>query len=148
MLRDHAQPMFNFLCHDVDRQFKFYQAILGWDEVKEASSPIYRVLSGAGIQLAFNGWRAYDLLSLADRKQVEGPDFPVSTMFTSVVHRPEFVNDVFRQVPELGGRIVKGPFATYYGHWQLVFCDPENNIARVTSTTLPEGVQPSVVDFD
>ncbi|WP_454740107.1 VOC family protein [Cupriavidus necator] len=148
MLRNHAQPMFNLLCRDVDKQFNFYQAILGWDEVEEASSPIYRVLTGSGIQLAFNGWKAYDLLSLADRKQSDAKDFPISMMFTSVVHRPEFVNDVFRQVPELGGRIVKGPFATYYGHWQLVFCDPENNVARVTSMMLPEGIQPSMVNFD
>lgn len=147
MLLNQASPMFNFLCRDVDRQFHFYQALLGWDEIKAAASPIYRVLAGAGIQLAFNGWKAYDLLSLADRKQSNTHDFPISTMFTLVVQRPELVNDVFKHVETLGGRVIKGPFATYYGHWQLVFCDPENNVSRVTSPSLPAGVQPSVLNF-
>lgn len=134
MLRNNVQPMFNVFCRDVDQQFSFYQGLLGWDEVKEASSPIYRVLTGGGIQLAFNGWKAYDLLSLADRKQSESPDFPISTMNSFVVQTPDLVNKVFMALPALGGRLVKGPFATYYGHWQLVFCDPENNVVRVTST--------------
>jgi len=148
MLRDNVQPMFNIFCRDVDRQFKFYQSLLDWDEFKEASSPIYRVLTGAGIQLAFNGWRAYDLLSLADRKQSEQANFPISSMTSFVVESPDLVNNVFLELASLGGHVVKGPFATYYGHWQLVFCDPENNVVRVTSTKLPAGVEPSVVTFE
>ncbi len=148
MLKGQVQPMFNIFSRNVDRQIAFYQAVLGWEEIKEYSSPIYRVLSGAGIQLAFNGIRAYELMGLGDREQAESSVFPISTMFTSVVQDPYLVDQVAKAIPLLGGAIVKGPFPTYYGHWQVVFSDPEGNIARVTSTVLPPATQIPVVTFD
>ena len=143
-----CQPMFNIFCRDIDRQLDFYKHLLGWDEIKEASSPIYRVLTGAGVQLGFNGWMAYDLLSLADRIKPEKTDFPINTMITFMVEEPELVDGAFRKITEWGGRVVKAPFATYYGHWQIVFCDPENNVVRITSSVLPEGIQPPAISFE
>lgn len=143
-----CQPMFNIFCRDIDRQLDFYKHLLGWDEIKEASSPIYRVLTGAGVQLGFNGWMAYDLLSLADRIKPEKTDFPINTMITFMVEKPELVDGAFRKITEWGGRVVKAPFATYYGHWQIVFCDPENNVVRITSSVLPEGIQPPAISFE
>ena len=147
MLKGMVQPMFNIFSRDVDRQIDFYQALLGWVEIKEYSSPIYRVLTGAGIQLAFNGFKAYELMGLGDREQIESEDFPISTMFTSVVQDPTLVDQVAEAVPSLGGFVVKGPFATYYGHWQVVFRDPEGNIARVTSTSMPADTEMPVANF-
>jgi hypothetical protein len=49
----------------------------------------HRVLTGAGVQLGFNGWMAYDLLSLADRIKPEKTDFPINTMITFMVEKPE-----------------------------------------------------------
>ena len=40
----------------------------------------------------------------------------------------------------LGGRIIKAPYPTYYGQWQTVLADPENNIFRLSYQGLPEGV--------
>lgn len=148
MLNAMTQPMFNIFSRDVDKQIDFYQALLGWEEIKEYSSPIYRVLTGAGIQLAFNGVKAYELMGLGSRAQIDSVDFPISTMFTSVVQDPALVDQVAQAVSSLGGSIVKGPFPTYYGHWQVVFCDPEGNVARVTSTNLPSGAVVPVVEFD
>lgn len=147
MLRDRLQPMFNLFCRDIDRQVAFYQKILGWDEIKEYSSPIYRVLTGAGIQLGFNGLKAYDLLGLANRQRPASLDFPISVMFTSIVQDPGYVDEVAKVVPTLGGHIVHGPFPTYYGHWQLVFEDPEGNVSRVTCPSLPTGVSLPLVEF-
>jgi hypothetical protein len=46
-------------------------------------------LTGAGVQLGFNGWMAYDLLSLADRIKPEKTDFPINTMITFMVEKPQ-----------------------------------------------------------
>lgn len=140
-------PLFNVFCHNIDTQFAFYQGILGWTEIKEASSPIYRVLTGDGIQLGLNGWKAYDLLGLGNRIRADGTNFGISTMLSFVVDQPSVVDKNAGRVESLGGRIVKAPFATYYGHWQVVFCDPEGNVCRITSSVLPHGVEPAQVDL-
>ncbi|WP_084150648.1 VOC family protein [Azohydromonas australica] len=140
-------PLFNVFCRNIDRQFDFYQGILGWTEIKEASSPIYRVITGEGIQLGLNGWKAYDLLDLGNRKRADEENFGISTMLSFVVEQPSLVDEIAGRVGSLGGRIVKAPFATYYGHWQVVFCDPEGNVGRITSPRLPHGIEPAQVDI-
>lgn len=142
-----TQPMFNIFSRDIDRQVEFYKSLLDWREVEEASSPIYRVLEGDGIQLGFNGLRAYELLGFAERKPASDDAKSISTAIAFIVDKPETVERVAAEVEKLGGKIVQGPFATYYGHWQLVFEDPERNIARVSSTTLPAEVVASTVEF-
>ncbi|MBN9602069.1 MAG: VOC family protein [Afipia felis] len=133
------QPMFNFFCENVTRQKNFYAELVGWEEIKEASTSIYAVLTQNGVQIAFNGTAAYPLLNLGKRQLKSRNDFPIGTMLTFVVDDPAIVNSIARRLPELGGKIVKEPFPTYYGHWQLVFQDPEGNIARITATKLPDG---------
>ena len=145
---DKFQPMHNIFCDDVEKQKQFYAAILGWDDIPEASSPIYRVLQGNGFQLAFNGVPAYELLGLKDRERRRTSTSSAGTMVTFVVEDWATVDEIAHKVPELGGSIVKGPFATYYGQWQLVFNDPEFNIARITAMTIPEGAEIPVVNFD
>lgn len=140
-------PLFTMFCRDVERQMRFYQALVQWRDIPEWSSDIYRVLEKDGVQIGFNGWKAYELLSLGERKRPEQADFPVSSMLSFVVDTHTAVDEIARRLPELGGRIVKGPFPTYYGHWQLVFVDPENNVARITCPTLPAGVAVPQVDL-
>jgi len=45
-----------------------------------------------------------------------------------------------------GGQVLKGPFATYYGQWQAVLADPENNVFRVASIGLPQGMERPTLD--
>ncbi|MCW5663863.1 MAG: VOC family protein [Piscinibacter sp.] len=140
-------PLFNIFCRDVERQMRFYQSILGWRDIPEWSSAIYRVLEQDGVQIGFNGWKAYELLGLGDRKRAPRQDFKVSSMLSFIVAQPELVDDGAQRLPALGGRVIQGPFATYYGHWQLVFADPEGNVGRLTCPTLPRGVSAPVVNL-
>lgn len=140
-------PLFNIFCRDVDRQMRFYQSIIGWRDVPEWSSPIYRVLERDGTQIGFNDFKAYELLGLSDRKPAAGRGSDVTTMLTFMVDDRTVVDEVAKKIPQLGGQLVQGPFPTYYGHWQLVFLDPEGNVARVSATSLPPGVTAPVVDF-
>jgi len=68
-------------------------------------------------------------------------------MLSFVVEEPEAVDEAAGRVPTLGGRVIQGPFATYYGHWQLVFEDPEGNVARITCPKLPRGAEIPIVDL-
>jgi len=142
------QPMFNIFCKDLNRVFNFYQAVSGWNEVPEASSPIYRVLHQDGTQIAFNGLLAYQLLGLSDRQPETEECAPVKTMVTFVVEEPVDVDSLAERAHEHGGSVVQGPFPTYYGHWQVVLQDPEQNILRATCPKLPPGVEPSKINFD
>ena len=38
-----------------------------------------------------------------------------------------------------GGRVLKAPYATYYGQWQAVLCDPEGHVFRLSTLSLPGG---------
>lgn len=141
-------PLFNIFCQDVDRMMRFYQAVIGWNDIPEYSSPIYRVLEQEGIQIGFNGLPAYPLLGLQQRQRHGAQKDVVTSMLSFVVESLRTVDEVAGSLEHLGGRVVQGPFATYYGHWQLVFEDPEGNIARVTCPRLPKGVVAPVVNFD
>jgi ubiquinone/menaquinone biosynthesis C-methylase UbiE len=35
------------------------------------------------------------------------------------------------------GRIVKAPYTTYYGQWQAVLCDPEQQVFRLSALQAP-----------
>lgn len=47
----------------------------------------------------------------------------------------------------LGGAIIKRPFATYYGQWQVVLRDPEANLLRIACLDLPLGTSAPTMDF-
>lgn len=138
--------MFNLFCHDVDRQFDFYQRLLGLREIAEASSPIYRVLTDGVLQIGFNGLRAYELMDLQSRQRDGARDFAVTSLLTFVVDNPVTVDDVAQKVTDCGGLIVKGPFPTYYSHWQLVASDPEGNVLRLTCPKLPPSAEAPKLD--
>ena len=135
----HFHPVFNFFCRDIDAQMGFYAAILGWPEVHEAASPIYRAIAQGDTRIAFHGRGAYALLGLEGREKQIGTDRSVGALMTFVIADHERVYSIARQVVALGGTIIKPAFATYYGHWQVVFEDPEGNIARISATSLPPG---------
>lgn len=134
-------PMFNLFCHSVDGQLEFYRQLLGLQEIVEASSPIYRVLTDGVLQIGFNGMPAYALMGLEARQRDASVDFAACSMLTFVVQEPGLVDEARRKAEPAGGAVVKGPFATYYGHWQVVIADPEGNVMRLTCPSLPAGTQ-------
>jgi predicted enzyme related to lactoylglutathione lyase len=50
------------------------------------------------------------------------------------------VDDAARRIAPLSGRVLKGPYPTYYGQWQVVAADPEGHVFRLSATELPAGV--------
>lgn len=134
-------PVFNLFCRDIEAQSGFYQGILGWSDVPEAASPIYRALAQDGTRIAFHSFDAYALLDLEGRERGFAPALPVASLLTFVIADHREIAGIAQKVEASGGRITKPAFATYYHHWQIVFEDPEGNIARISATSLPEGAK-------
>lgn len=118
----------NLFCRDPVALMGFYHALLGLPENEAARSPIYRALRLGGAELGFNRTDAYELLGLADRVPT---DAGVRAYATFVVAEETEVNALAARVPSLGGRVIKGPYRTYYNAWQVVAEDPEGNVFRL-----------------
>jgi predicted enzyme related to lactoylglutathione lyase len=132
---------FNLLCRDIEAQFAFYRDVFGLPEAEAARTPIYRAVETADFQFGFNDARAaYRLLGIAGREPVDAPPRATVAYPTLMLDSPAAVDAVVRRIPGHGGRVLKGPFATYYGQWQAVLADPEDNVFRVATASLPAGV--------
>lgn len=118
----------NLFCRDPERLMGFYRDLLDLPEKEEARSPIYRALRLGDAELGFNHTDAYELLGLLDR--VPG-DAGVRAFTTFVVPDEAEVERLATKLVLLGGRIIKGPYRTYYGAWQIVAEDPEGNVFRL-----------------
>jgi predicted enzyme related to lactoylglutathione lyase len=134
---------FNLLCRDIEAQMAFYARLLGWPEAVHSRSPIYRALEHEGVQFGFNAAPAYALLGLADRVPDAATTPPVTAYATFMLDTPGSVDAAVREALAGGGRVVKAPYATYYGQWQAVLSDPEQHVFRVSAASLPLGVAPA-----
>jgi predicted enzyme related to lactoylglutathione lyase len=130
----------NLFCHDIARQMHFYQALLGLPEATSSRSPIYCALASPTFQFGFHAPTAYRLLSLADRAPSDDIGGDVTAYATFMLDSCSAVDEATARVQSLGGRIVKGPYATYYREWQVVLTDPENHAFRLSATELPPGM--------
>lgn len=133
---------FNLMSRDIEAQFRFYRTVFGLPEAEAARSPIYRALETADFQLGFNdGSAAYGLLGLDGRQAPDTPGHrPTVAYATFMLATPSAVDEAVQAVRAHGGQVIKGPFATYYGQWQAVLADPEDNVFRIATDSLPEGM--------
>lgn len=131
----------NLFCTDIAAQLAFYQALLGLPEDSHSRSPIYRAVETEHFQFGFHAPPAYGVLQLADRQSADPASAPVTAYATFMLDNPAEVNAAADRAAALGGRIVKGPYATYYGQWQAVLADPEGHVFRVSTGSLPAGVE-------
>lgn len=139
--------LFNFFCRDIQAQLAFYQAILGLSESVHSRSPIYRAVEGEHFQFGFHAQQAYELLGLTARAPMDLPPLPVTGYPTFMLGSIDEVNAIVAKVAALGGKLIQGPYPTYYSQWQAVLADPEDNVFRIAAQGLPPGVTVPVVQF-
>ncbi len=130
----------NLFCHDIAQQLRFYQALLGLEEATHSRSPIYCALASPTFQFGFHAPPAYGLLSLSDRAPTSGSKGEITAYATFMLDSAAAVSEATTRVESLGGRVVKGPYATYYREWQVVLTDPEDHVFRLSASELPPGV--------
>ena len=137
----------NLFCQDIVAQMQFYATLLGLPEARHSRSPIFRAIETAGFQFGFHAPPAYALLSLTDRKPRVATPADVSAYPTFMLESPDAVNQGCARAAELGGRVIKRPYATYYGEWQAVLDDPEGHVFRLSTPCLPIGVEASTLQL-
>ena len=130
----------NLFCRDIEAQLAFYRALLDVPEDTRSRSPIYRAVETDHFQFGFHASAAYGLLGLGDRVPGPGVTPPVTGYATFMLDGAAAVDTVAERAAQLGGRVIKGPYATYYGQWQAVLADPEGHVFRISTLTLPAGV--------
>jgi predicted lactoylglutathione lyase len=122
----------NLFCQDIDAQLAFYQALLNLPEDVHSHSPIYRSVATEDFHFGFHAPDAYDLLSLSNRKPDMLANAPVTAYATFFLDSMDEVDRLTVKATQLGGRVVKAPYATYYGQWQSVVADPEDHVFRLS----------------
>ena len=116
----------NIFTNDIDRLADFYGTLFGLEEIVASRSPIFRGFVAGGTSLGLSGPGAYELLGLIP---LEGQGDRAFQTFD--VDNEQEVRDLTGKARELGGTIVKEPFATYYGWFQSVLRDPDGNAFRI-----------------
>jgi len=118
----------NLFCHELDRVFEFYRALLQLEEMASKRSPIYRALAASNTSIGFHAPAAVELLQ-AQRWRDGSPGAAHYPTFH--VASGEAIDRLTLQAPALGGGIHKPPYVTYYDTYQAVLLDPEQNFFRV-----------------
>ncbi len=122
---------FNLFCRDIEAQMAFYRDVLQLAERADVRSDLYRALAARDIEIGFNAIAAYELLGLADRRPQDGVPSPVVGYATFMADAPGDVDAATERAKALGAVVVKAPYKTYYGDWQVVLMDPEGNVFRI-----------------
>ena len=120
-----------FFSKDIERLCRFYADLFGFPEIADGRNEIFRSLDCGSIRLCFHGNAAYDLLGLGDHAKHTG----VQQAITFDAASTRDLDEKMARAQSLGATLVKGPFITYYKHYQVVFFDPDGNVFRITVPT-------------
>lgn len=138
----------NLFCKDIEAQLRFYGQLLGVDEALHLRSPIYCGFELPGFQFGFHAPAAYRLLQLEDLAPDPAGQRPVTGYPTFMLDTPAAVTDGSDRTAALGGRVIKAPYATYYGQWQSVLADPEGHVFRLSCDVLPSDVSAPILQLE
>jgi predicted enzyme related to lactoylglutathione lyase len=117
----------NVFAQDIEALSGFYRGVFGFPEIEAIRSPIFRGIDAGGACIGFNAQDAYALLGLADHASPTGVKFLLNIDVDSMA-------EVDRLTPvavAAGATLVKPPYRTYYGWYQAVLLDPEQNVFRI-----------------
>ena len=119
----------NIFARDPAALALFYQRVFGFAEITANRSPIFVCLDAGGVELGFNGEKAYGLMGLGARKPVSVA--ALRTFLTIEVSAPDAIDRAVTATLENGGRLVRAAYDTYYNARQAIMEDPEGNVFRI-----------------
>src|SRR5262249_11775634 len=112
---------------DIERLATFYRDVFGFRELTEHRNEMFRALDAGGIWLGFSGSAAYELLGIPEYEAATG----ARSMLTIEVDESGQVAALSERSVAAGARLIQPAHRTYYGAWQSVLADPEDNIFRI-----------------
>ena len=122
----------NVFARDIVALSGFYIGLFGFSEVEAMRSPSFRGVAPGRRHIGFNATDAYELLGLGDRAQTTGVKFLLNIDVDSTAE----VDSLVPVAISHGATLIKAPYRTYYGWYQAVLLDPEQNVFRI-NTILP-----------
>lgn len=129
-----AAPTLSFasvLASDMVTLSAFYREVFDLPEVDSLTSEHFRGLQVGSTVLGFSAAStAYDLLELPRPQAVSGRR-PVYSFLTFEVEDDAAVAAHLERAVQRGAGVVQTPHRTYYGAWQAVARDPEENVFRI-----------------
>ena len=122
----------SYFSQDLDRIAGFYTGVMGFSEIMELRSTLYRGLqTPVGDVIGFHGMEVLNILNISDRT------LGLGGMVTYEVDTAEEVDRMAGQVSASGGALIKQAAMTFYGVYQAVLADPDANVLRINH--YPEG---------
>jgi predicted lactoylglutathione lyase len=120
----------NVATHDLDRLPRFYIDLFGFEEVREAQTPIFRALLTGKTTIGFNAASVYPSLNLPlPPETADGPKLLLTFDVDSAAEVDRFID----RAVELGAKLVKPAYRTSYNYYQGVLLDPEANGFRINT---------------
>jgi len=116
---------------DIDALAAFYTTLFDLQITAAVTSPIYRAVDFHGTRLGIHDFKAYELLEIGGRRMKGAPPKPVGTYITCNVDSREELDARLARALELGARVLKAPYVSYYNAYQVVLADPEDNMFRI-----------------
>lgn len=107
--------------------YSYYEALFDLKEIPEMHTDIFRAGDVDGVMLGFSDAVVYDMLNIPEWRDCRG----TNQYLTFECESDEEVNSLTEKAVALGGRVLHDPYRTYYGSWQSVVADPQNNVFRL-----------------
>lgn len=117
----------SYLCTDIVALSDFYVAVFDFDEVIDLRSEYFRGLDADGVTIGFSSQDAYEMLNITDRANPTG----TAQYLTFEVGSRAEVEERTATALSLGATLVHDIYETYYGAYQSVLLDPEDNVFRI-----------------
>jgi len=121
----------SYFARDIDALTTFYTKLFDLQTIDAVASSIYRAVDFHGTRLGIHDFKAYDLLEIGGRKMKGVAPKPVSAYITCNVGSREELDARLAQALQLGARVLKEPYISYYNAYQVVLADPEDNMFRI-----------------
>lgn len=117
----------SFISADFVELFEFYSATFDLAEVVDLRSDIFRGADADGVTIGFSAPVVYDMLNIGEWREARG----TTQYLTFECGSDAEVDQRTSIAVSLGARLLHEPYQTYYGAWQSVLADPDNNVFRI-----------------
>ena len=121
----------SYFARDIDALAAFYTRLFDLHTIDAVASAVYRAVDFHGARLGIHDFKAYDLLEIAGRQMKGLIPKPVGTYITCNVDSKEELDARLARALQLGARVLKAPYISYYNAYQVVLADPEDNMFRI-----------------